>query len=281
MFRKVLVLLCVLSLVLTGTALAEATTELPAKTLVEIDTHGTSIDLDGDGTADAIMLSEATTSGGEMYALTVNDQTLSGTGEGLNGKLYAMRLTESDRAYLLVSEDGPSDDPANYVYRYKDGTLAYCGAFGAWAGSVAITDEGFTATVRGWVLQTWFRRADFIITDNSFFDDGTGDYVAAAPALVEVPRDIYAMGTVVTLKKDITLQVSRQNGETALTLAAGEQAVIVATDDVEWLYIQALNEDYTRDYNAGWLRLADAWDVEIGGEVVSTMDVFNGLLYAD
>jgi hypothetical protein len=279
--RRLFILLCVVSFVLTGAAFAEGTTELPTKTLIGIDPNGASIDLDGDGTAEAISLTESMDAGGETYQLTVNGQTVSGAGEGLNGTLYAMRLSEADRAYLLVSEDGPSDDPANHVYRYKEGKLESCGAFGAWAGTVAITDEGFSATVRGRVIQTWFRRADFIITDNSYFDDATGEYVAAAPALVEVPRDIYAMGTVVTLKKDITLQISRQNAAEALTIKAGQQAVIVATDDVEWLYIQALDEDYSRDYNAGWLRLKDAWEVELGGETVSTMDLFNGLLYAD
>lgn len=279
--KRMLIFLCVASLVLTGTTLAEGTAELPMKTLVGIDPSGASIDLDGDGTADAISLTESMDAGGETYQLTVNGQTLSGTGDGLNGMLYAMRLSEADRAYLLVSEDGPSDDPANYVYRYREGKLEFCGVFGAWAGTVAITDEGFSATVRGRVIQTWFRRADFIITDNSYFDDATGEYVTAPPALVEVPRDVYAMGTVVTLKKDITLQISRQNEAEALMIKAGEQAVIVATDDVEWLYIQALAEDNSGDYNAGWLRLKDAWDVELGGETVSTMDLFSGLFYAD
>ena len=279
--KRILIVLCVASLVLTNVAFAEDATELPTKALIELDPSGAAIDLDGDGTPDEISLVETITAESETYDLTVNGATLSGEGWGLNGKLYAMRLTEADRAYLLVSEDGPSDDPANYVYRYKEGALEFCGAFGAWAGSVVVTDEGFTATVRARVIQTWFRRADFIITDNSYFDDQTGEFTVAAPALVEVPRDIYAMGTVVTLKQDITLQVSRQNQETALTIKAGEGAVIVATDDAQWLYIQALNPDYERDYNAGWLRLADAWEVELGGEAVSAGDVFNGLLYAD
>jgi hypothetical protein len=279
--KRMLILLCAIALAATGAALAEGATELPVKALIELSPNGASIDLDGDGQADAISLTEAVSDAGEAYELTVNGQTLAGSGEGLNGMLYAMRLTEADRAYLLVSEDGPSDDPANYVYRYKEGVLEFCGTLPAWAESIAITDEGFTATVRGRVIQTWFRRADFVVTDNSFFDDATGEFTAAASALVEVPRDVYAMGTVVTLKKDLTLQVSRQNAETALMLKAGEKAVIVATDDVEWLYIQALDEDYARDYSAGWLRLADAWDVEIDGDTVSTMDVFSGLLYAD
>ncbi len=276
--RRLLILLCAASLILTGTAYAGGVTQLATKTILEIDPNNTLIDLDGDGQPDKISVSEAK---GQTYELRVNDQSLLGTGDTLNGKLYAMRLSEADRAYLLVSEDGPSDDPQNYVYRYKEGALEYCGALPAWAGSIAITDEGFTATVRGAVLQTWFRRADFIITDNGYFDDQTGEYTTAVPALVEVPRDIYAMGTVVTLKKDITLRVSRQNGGTALKITAGEQAVIVATDDVEWLYIQALDQNPMNYYDAGWLRLSGTMNVEVGGKTVSTMDVFNGLFYAD
>lgn len=279
--RKILILLCAALLVLTGAAFAEDAQELPTKTLIELDPDGARIDLDGDGTADEISLAETITDESETYELTVNGHTVSGEGWGLNGKLYAMRLGESDRAYLLVSEDGPSDDPSNDVYRYKEGALAFCGALRAWAGSVVITDEGFTATVRGHVLQTWFRRADFFITDNSFFDDETGEFMTAAPVLVEVPREIYAMGTVVTLKRDITLQVSRWNEAAALTIKAGDGAVVVATDDVEWLYIQAMNPDGAQDFAAGWLRLSDAWDVNLDGETVSTMEVFGGLLYAD
>lgn len=278
--KKLILALCAVSVFLTGAAFAEQA-ELPVKTLLPIDPAGVSIDLDGDGKVDEISLVETVTDTSETYALTVNGATLEGDGWGLNGNLYAMRLGETDRAYLLVSENGPSDDPQNYVYRYKEGTLVYCGAFGSWADSVTITDEGFTATVRANVIQTWFRRADFIITDNSYFDDQTGGYVTADPVVVEVPRDIYAMGTVVTLKKDIPLQVSRTDDAVALTIKAGEKAVIVATDDRQWLYIETLTQNTDAQYNAGWIRLADAFDVEIGGEAITSPDVFNGLMFAD
>ena len=127
---------------------------------------------------------------------------------------------------------------------------------------------------------TWHRPADYVIATGLYYSE---DEVKITYALAEVPRDLYPLGAQVTLKRDLPLMVSRTDDEVAMTLQAGESAVVAATDDVCWIYI--VPEKYADDclYTGGWVRMpADGFaEILVDGESVPAYDVMDGLLYAD
>ncbi len=242
--------------------------------------NGASLDLDGDGTKEAITFTLDVADEFEgKYVLKINDAQVNGEGCCLTGRLHAMRLnTAMNEAFLLVSEYGPSDDNACYVYCYSEGKLTYAGLVASAPEDIAVNGAQFSAVVRGSVLQTWFRPADFTIA-RSYKTDENGVAIDA-PMVVEVPRAVYPMGTIVTAKLNLDLRVSPIDGKTALTVKKGDKVILSATDDVEWLYVVPMTEQADAMASGGWLRLQDQ-SVIVGKKVLNGDAVFDGLLYAD
>jgi len=260
---------------------AESAPAALAKGAVQEVKSGDSIDLDGDGAAEAI---EFASSGPDedagQYTLTVGGSTVSGTGCGLTGRVHAMRLNSGmQEAYLLVSEFGPSDDNACYVYRYAEGKLVYAGLVGSAPEDIYVTGAQFTGSVRASVLQTWYRPADFTIARAWGVDENT-DASLEEPVVVEVPRAVYPLGTIVTAKVSLPLAVSPLDDKAALTIKKGEKLILSGSDDVEWVYAVPVESHDETMLAGGWFRVKET-QVLIDGKEYGGSDVFDGLVYAD
>ena len=87
------------------------------------------------------------------------------------------------------------------------------------------------------------------------------------------------MGMIVTLKQELPLMASQTDRVFSTTLAANQQVILAATDDVRWLYVTSM-DGATR----GWVKMSRVeWETKIAvGDVnVNIDDVFGNILYAD
>jgi len=238
-------------------------------------------DLDGDGEVDKIeyTVEYDEETGSSPFRLVIGTSQLDGEGDDLTGQIWAYRPEGIDDVLLFLADRGMSDDDWSHVYSYYQGEFRYLGGVGCMPEDLAVTAPNLlTGTARGSILHTWFRPADYVIAAN--YEEPS--YARRATAICEMPRSEYPMGTVVTLRRDLDLQVSRTNSSHAYTLRAGEKAVIVSTDDIEWLYIVPLRPSYEFERTAGWLHtLIGGYSVSIDGDEISTYDLFDGLFYAD
>jgi hypothetical protein len=262
-------------------SLAEGMPAVLARGAVQEVKSGDSIDLDGDGVAEAIAYASSGPDEEEgQYTLTVGGSTVTGTGCGLTGRVHAMRLNSGmQEAYLLVSEFGPSDDSACYVYRYAEGKLAYAGLVGSAPEDIYVTGAQFTGSVRANVLETWYRPADFTIARAWGVDETTGAPLAE-PVVVEVPRAVYPMGTIVTAKVAVSLAASQTDDKTVTTVQKGEKLILAGSDDLEWVYAVPVDAKGDMTAAGGWFQVKET-QVVIHGKTYDGSDVFDGLVYAD
>ena len=275
--KKVWIMVLALCLLFVS---AQAQEEKLPEGIVKIEAAGAQVDLDGDGVTEQVSLTmpEDEYGCGE-FTVTVNGKTATEYGECLRGDMYA--LTMGYRTYLLVSEDGPSDDPYSHFFAYDGESVKGIGGVPAYPERMELGLSGITAMVRGSVLQTWYRPGDFIVATGGAWDENYETYTAFGPRVVEVPRSVYPMGTVAMVKKGLTLQVSPTDDRQALRLKEGTRCVIAATDDVEWLYI--VNDDETNEtdrYIGGWIRI-DGFSIVTDEGTSDAWDVFDGLSFAD
>lgn len=234
------------------------------------------LDMDGDGTLDSIEYTITTDEEGydTGYTLRINDTAVTAYGCSMNRQLYALRLEDSgDSIFLMVSDYGPSDDPETTFYYFKDGMIRSAGTIYAMPEEMEISEKGvITATVRGSVLYTWFHEANFA------FGVGYDEEWNASYYIYQIPHYVYPMGILVTLKVDLPLVISMTDSEVSATLPAGSQAIICASDDVGWIYIQAIDS-----LECGWVKVTgdSKCDCIVGNEILSSYDVFDGLIFAD
>ena len=278
--KRLLGILLALAL-LGGSALAAEA--LPVGAFTRIG-DGQRIDLDGDGSAETVRFRANNSDYGASYSLAVGNLSVDGEGDYLAEELYAVRFLNVEGAFLFVPDYGPSDDYASYVYHYiqdyegaaRLDDLGYVGGFPQY---MAVTGPNtFTTYVRGNLLLTWFRPADFVIAAGYYY----GDEFTVEYALAEVPRDIYPVGAHVTLRMDLPLMASRTDSTVVRTLRRGEQAIVAGSDDIEWVYIAAIDPEYG-EAAGGWVRMdRDSYSTMwVGRKKIDAMDVMDGLLQAD
>lgn len=279
--KKCILILCLCLFIACAGYAAEASV-LPSGELVELFS-GDQIDLDGDGTAEQISFATQTDeeSGMSAYKLSVGGANVKGEGVQLNGRLYALRVEDvSDDALLLISEDGWSDDPACHLYSYCAGTLEHIGLIDVSAQEITVREDGLLGgVVRGDVLHTWYRPCDLVLCTG--YDEATQS--TRINGVLEMPRDLYPMGTKVTLLHDLDLCISRTNPDVAVMLKAGDTAWLVATDDIEWVYIVPDQHEWLGDeWGAGWLHLAPSgYEITTKDGLFFSSEVFDGLFFAD
>ena len=257
---------------------AAETATMPEVGVITRLENGTAFDLDGDGTADDVQFVPVERENEDYfdYTLSVDGQTVSGEGVSLNPALYALKLDEYSGTLLLVSDYGPSDDPVTYFYLYETGVLLPAGSIDAMPESMRVDQGVITAPVRGRVLYTWYHDADFALARAYTFDPEVG-FSQQNPAMHIIPRYVYPMSLIITLKVDLPLQVSMTDDRVAATLPSGSQAVLCASDDVEWVCVQALDSG-----ERGWLRLSeDGNGCLVNGASMTGESVFDGLIFAD
>ena len=283
--RKFFSLLLALALLCPAMAFAEPAA-LEEGVLTELF-DGDVIDIDGDGVAETIGFTtvENESEGNTSFRLTIGKVQLDGEGDWLTGRLHALRMPESasDDTLFFVSDYGMSDDDLSYVFSYYQGQIASAGAVGTMPWDLAVTGpKTLSGQVRGRILCTWWRPCEYVLGVTSGTDEEYNWVGRRVLSIAEVPKSEYAMGFHVTVTRDLPLQVSRTNPSLACVVPAGSSAIIAATDDIEWLYIQPTARNWEYDFAGGWLRVADyGYKASVGGETIQTAELFTGLLYAD
>lgn len=234
---------------------------------------GTPVDLDGSGTTETVQYEILKDEDGWDigYRMSVNEMIVEGEGWAMNEKVYVLRIDQYD-TLLLVSDYGPSDDHETHFYLYNEDALLSVGSILAHPENMRVENEIITAPVRGKLLYTWFHDADFALA-SYWGEDGEAD-----ACIYQIPRYLYQMGLMVKLKTDLPLSVSMTNPEIAHIFEAGEEVVLCASDDVEWVYIQSAHSSA-----GGWMKVGGEFgmDCVVGDQLMDPWDVFDGLLFAD
>jgi hypothetical protein len=192
--------------------------------------------------------------------IEVNGQPIIVQGEVMYGLILIGDIDSADGQYeIMVPEFGPSDDPQTAFIAYNGvaplniGKL-YSNPFG----SLKVDgNKIITGTKRGAILHTWFYDAQ---------------YRLAGGLIKEIKENgLVMMGTAVTAKVDLPLQMSPTDTTPAYTLAAGQHATITWTDDEKWCCVEEAGG------LTGWFRVTGF--ATING--MFSTDVFDGLLMAD
>lgn len=216
------------------------------------------VDLDGNGTIDKISFDCKV--GGSEFTLTVNDVSIKGSGDNLDGHCTVVDIDTSDNTYeIAIPESGPSDDYKTAFYYFDGSSITKMGKVQG-AGTVRIDGSGtVTAKTRGTILQTWF------------YDD---PYELSTTHLLQrVPQDLYEMNSRVKVKRLLALQKSRSSSEIVMTLQPGEEVTILSSDDQKWCLVE--NNEGVR----GWFAV-NGFD-QIRGSNLSATEFFEGLSNAD
>ena len=284
MRKSVLALLIALAMILCAIpAMAEndAITEI---------TTGTERDFDGDETAETLTFTPAEPDENDEingFTIAVGDDSYTmDDAWNLAGKVYAVNLGRGLYynpemcwgTLFMVPEYGPSDDPYTYCYLYTNGRLFDVGAIPSLPeGMTADADGRITCHIRANHIGTWSRFAEYKLA-SGYKWGGDVDYEEYY-RIAEVPQDAYAMGMIVTLNQDLTLKATRFDSEASIDLAAGQQVILAASDDVHWLYVSNMD-----GANGGWVEFDGAdypEKVSVNGAYTDIDDVFANILYAD
>ena len=247
-------------------------------------------DFDGDGDEEtfAFTMTGDADSWDGSFTLTVGGLSVSQENCcELAGEVYVIHLGWSsyystDAGYyasiFMVPEYGPSDDPYTYCYLYEDDELIDVGGLPALPHNMSADPATgmISVQIRADMVGTWSRPADYILATGYKWDD---EHYERYRHLAEVPRPIYPMGMIVTLKQELPLMACQSDRVFSAALAPGQQVILAATDDVRWLYVTDL-DGATR----GWVKMTRVeWETKIAvGDVdVNIDDVFGNILYAD
>lgn len=251
-------------------------------------TDGQTIDLDGDGVLERISFSMEQNEYEEYdhFTLRVDEEEVSSDGCCLTGALATARLNvdeDGSDVLLFVEEAGMSQDWLVYVYSFHGGKLREVGALGSSLADLEIDNDMITGRVRGRVLQTWYHPEDYVLAFSYIWDEETDGW-AEGPMLCKVPRFLYPVGTLVTMKGDLAAQVSQSDTTTAFRVKKGDKLLINASDDLAWLYV-SIPWIYQQDPDyeglaEGWVSI-DGLDILGPDGWVDTYDLMDGLFWAD
>ena len=198
----------------------------------------------------------------------------------LDDTVYAMRVGTQDYYYgtlFFVQEYGPSDDPLSYCYFYTEGELIEVGMIPSLAEYFEVDSDGvITCSVRASMIGTWSRKADYMLASGYSF---ANDEFNVFYYICEVPRSIYAMGMIVTLKTDVSVYDSPYSQTAGKKISGNQKLILAATDDASVLYVTSFSGE-----EKGWLKIkqVDYMDyVEVNGKYLPVDEVFDDILYAD
>ena len=245
--------------------------------------NGMSLDFDNDGTEETVRIDFALNEYEDGdFLLTVGGKSAAVRDcVGLEQKLYAMKAGYTWYYYgtiFMVNEYGPSDDPLTYCFLYTEGELLDLGHIPALVRSFALSSDGVISTrIRAHMVGTWYRAADYVLSVGTKFD-GEENWKQVY-ALSEVPRALYPMGMLVTTKTELALSSSLYEIRNDVRLAAGQDVLLVASDDVSRLFVTSLDGE-----NRGWLAMrSEDWVdyILVNGRYTEIDDVFDNILYAD
>lgn len=224
-----------------------------------IESNTATIDLNRDGIKDRIRLE--CEPGDDSYTLTINGLSVTGGGNNLDGMMFVCDIdSRDDYKEIAITESGPSSDDATYFYYYDGSSINFMGRTQGSHYVLKITGSGvFTTKTRGAILQTWF------YTDHY--------RLSSSHELEIVPRELYKMNSQVIVKKQLKLQKSRTDQETAVVLEPDEEVTLTACDNKEWCEVK--NAKGIK----GWFAVDDYYTMR--GTDFNASDYFEGLSFAD
>lgn len=270
---KRLISLVISVLLLCAAACAEGGSGAVAVGQITEISPGVPLDLDGDGDQESVRYEIVRDEDGydTGFRMGIGDAAVEGSGWCMNEKLYALRISEYD-TLILVSDYGPSDDYETHFYLYSNDLLIPAGSVFSMPESMNVNDGIITAPVRGKLLYTWFHDADFALANY------WGESGETKAHVYQIPRWMYPMGLMVTLKTDLPVVISMADSDEGHTFQAGEEVILCATDDAAWVYVQSVESGA-----AGWMRAGGETGMEclVNGEWMFSWDVFEGLVFAD
>lgn len=223
-----------------------------------INNNDGSFDLNGDGTSDKILLE--CEPGSYDFNLYVNNCSITGTGDNLDGVMYLCDIDSSDKYMeIAITESGPSADYKTAFYSYDGDNLFLMGIVQGDVGCINMTGSGtFSTKTRGDIIQTWCYTDVYRLSPEH--------------KLENVPQDTYAMNILVNVVKEMKLQRSKTDTTTSLDLKPGEIINMAECDNLSWCLIR------TADGREGWFQV-DGFD-EVMGTGLHVSDYFSGLCYA-
>lgn len=189
------------------------------------------------------------------------------------GKVYISSLTRYQNSLqILVDEYGPSNDYMTTILYYWNNELTVLGTVGGIVTELKALGDGMIQSMeRTSTLQTWYHpRKFYLITDSIFGNDHE-----KLPLIIYMPNELYAVGTKVKLLRDVPLLFSQYDNVIKCTLNKDSDAIIVASDDEKWIYVQGSDA-----YYSGWVEI-EGLDVIINETTIYGQDVFDGLWIAD
>ena len=210
------------------------------------------------------------------FTLIVNDSSITETNALFSDQLYLMKLDEYE--YLIIVHEISNDDDVLHIFRYDFDELIHLGNIPGPPNLIHTNPDGtLSSYIRGKVLQTWFYYADFVIS-NYYYSYDYSQYLTSK--IVQMPNQMYPMGTQVILKRDLPVYPTKDSDDIAGTITTGATAVLVACDDIEWLYVESIGQEDSEPLR-GYVRLADWQSIWIGHEQVEATAIFDGMTFAD
>lgn len=203
-----------------------------------------SIDLDLDGTREAILLSKSDLTINSVSFQSVVEKDYLMDDDPVFDRFLVTDLNYQDEQIeLVLMVRGPSDDPAAFFYTYKDGKLLKIGGI-----PTDLTDgekqyfDGkghITGTMRLAVLQTWFGKAVWELTkDNEI--RLVPDQIFPALQFGDMPP--------VELKVPLPIYTNRGDKEPVSELLP-QVVEFLATDNKDWVQIKG------KDGKTGWFKV--------------------------
>lgn len=234
-----------------------------------------STDLNGDGKSERITVDFLKDAGTNNTRISMSQVSLDFyTLNPLD--VYAVVDINIEDSYkeVLVCENGPSDDPATYVFTF-DGSIIIdcCRELSSHniSGNIAPGQTGINIDGSGRVkfyqraslLQTWFYLTEYSL-DNS-------------RRLCEIPPTdgYYKTDYTVFMVNPLSVFEKRDTASKSFIIPDGQTVTISGTDNAEWIELTA------KDGKKGWAHLISFMEIQNGDTAVDASKVFYGLCYAD
>lgn len=190
--------------------------------------------------------------------ICVDDQFFTQTGDTLHCGIYGVSL-DGEYIWLIVADDGPSDDPVCTFYYYENQTLRQVGTIKDWIGHISVTVDGMiygSTSCRVWdtalINVCWQLGADGMIS--------------------MIPQEYYQMEHYskdysLTLLSPITVY-SEKSKQSAPLVLQPQKIEAPYTDAEKWVYLAA------EDGTGGWFCTDDM-------DYTERREIIQGLFMAD
>lgn len=249
------------------------------------------VDLDGDGTEDEVLVNvktETVQGDGYSYDETKWDSFKINGKDMIDAKsdepfaefqvwyeypagdyYYITDLDVNDGVKEIgIVDHGSNDWTVTTFYRYADGKLKYLGYMESSpeSDSFILFGNGTSqARIHIQVFQTWSGVATYEI--------GSDGMIALKRGQIIIPdKNDYLHPTI---KKDLTVFAARDNAsETHVIKGDGSAVEFTETDNEHWVKVETKNGD------SGWIYLVEWSQVDNGGTIEYSSDIFDDLLFA-